>query len=81
MFHFPASQIFHREAPPPLAPRQLRLIFPMTRQPPVVRLMLVAAALAIGPLCVVEAAIEGYHDVFFAVLHPKGRGESRGEST
>lgn len=53
-----------------LTPRQRRLLRPLCRQAPLVRLLLAGFALAIDPLCRLEAAIGGYHHSLFAVLDP-----------
>lgn len=53
-----------------LTPRQRRLLRPLRRPDPLCRLLLAGVALAIDPIARLEAAIDGYHRTFFAVLYP-----------
>lgn len=66
----------HKRPPPqklPLTPRQLRLIYPMTRQSPAQALVNVFVAYLIWPVCIVEVAAIAYADTFAAVHKPVGR--------
>lgn len=44
-----------------MTPKQLRLIYPLTRQPPASALTLVVMAYALAPVFVLCAAIGEYH--------------------
>jgi len=67
----------HTKRPPPeklpLTPRQLRLVYPMTQQPPAQALANVIAAYLIWPWCILEVAAIAYADTFAAVHRPVGR--------
>lgn len=53
-----------------MTPRQLRLIHPLTAQPPAKAFGHLLAAWLIWPLCLFEAAIVGYGERFVEVLDP-----------
>ena len=53
-----------------MTPRQLRLIYPLTPQPPAKAVGHLVAAYAMWPLCILEAAITGYCERFVEVLDP-----------
>lgn len=57
----------------PLTPRQLRLIYPMTKQPPAQALANVIAAYLIWLWCILEVAAQEYAATFAAVYKPVGR--------
>ncbi|HRD68288.1 MAG TPA: hypothetical protein PKY50_19330 [Candidatus Competibacter sp.] len=65
----------HRPPPQklPLTPRQLRLIYPLTKQAPARALANVTLAYLIWPGCICEVALEAYLDTLKAVLNPVGR--------
>lgn len=66
----------YKRPPPeklPLTPRQLRLIYPMTKQPPAKALANVIAAYLIWPFCILEVAAQEYADTFAATYKPDGR--------
>lgn len=67
----------HTKRPPPeklpLTPRQLRLIYPLTKQPPAKALANVIAAYLIWPWCILEVFAVTYADTFTATYRPAGR--------